>query len=392
MIMLSIASRQVWPHILLTLHFKPRRLILLHSENLRESEGPAKRLRQFWKDTGFLDADAVRLIRISDSDFGEVERKLDHVQLSESLPLDECVLNFTGGNKLMATAAFRWAARRGLPAMYLERRFQVTRFEPRDGDMVSSTEMIDAHIADSVDPLHIVRAHLEESSLADDGQAIELSEEARRLPDEKFWRSLPSADMMLLNRWLVIDGTTEPEKEGDRLELIVAAALLKLGAVVVRRSVRLKAARPLADGAGSPHQEVDLICNYGGRLWVFDCKDREPIEEMAEGLEKMLVKRMRGDGEWKKLWNRIKKQVVVSDTKVIKEDLFATREMAGLLGETVCVRRRAVGEEVQRFARQHGIHLIEDCRRGENLRRGLRRLLEGDEPGDSEHIGQLARG
>jgi len=114
MILLSLASKQIWPHVLTAAHLKPARLFLLHTEDTSESSDPARRLKRFFDNGDLVPKGNTRLERIPHDDFTAIERALDDLQTSQKLSLSECCLNFTGGNKLMATAAFRWATRRGL--------------------------------------------------------------------------------------------------------------------------------------------------------------------------------------------------------------------------------------------------------------------------------------
>jgi len=44
MTLLSLASKQIWPQVLAVAHVKPERLVVLHSEDIPESKGPAQRL------------------------------------------------------------------------------------------------------------------------------------------------------------------------------------------------------------------------------------------------------------------------------------------------------------------------------------------------------------
>ena len=140
MILLSLASRQIWPHILAVAWLKPTRIFLLHTRDVEESQGPAQRLKRFFDETELVPRGGTRLEPVSHNDFTSIERSLDTLQTKHQLPLSDCRLNFTGGNKLMATAAFRWAARRSVSAFYLERGNQLVWFEPRDGEMLTCSE------------------------------------------------------------------------------------------------------------------------------------------------------------------------------------------------------------------------------------------------------------
>jgi hypothetical protein len=133
MILLTLASKQVWPQILAAAHLKPRRVILLHSDDPIESKGPAQRLKVLFEEANLAPQGAVQLETIPHDDFAAIEERFDDIIASHQVNLSDCVVNFTGGNKLMATAVFRRVARRGVHAFYLERGNQITWFEPRDG-------------------------------------------------------------------------------------------------------------------------------------------------------------------------------------------------------------------------------------------------------------------
>lgn len=114
---LALASRQIWPHVLTVMRYRPRRLVLLHSEDDQESRLPAKRLKRFFENAGVSPGFFVQLYALPFNDFTAIERQLDNISI-EPGELQDAALNFTGGNKLMATAAFRWASRKNLRAFY----------------------------------------------------------------------------------------------------------------------------------------------------------------------------------------------------------------------------------------------------------------------------------
>jgi hypothetical protein len=162
--------------VLTVAHFKPDRVFLLHSEDAAESRNPSHHLKRFFDATALVPRGGTRLELVPHDDFTGIEGSLDALQTRHQLPLSECCLNFTGGNKLMATAAFRWTARRGVPAFYLERGNRLTRFEPRDGEVLTTTEPLDGHMADRLDPVELLRCQLDASEIQQDGQTLTLNE------------------------------------------------------------------------------------------------------------------------------------------------------------------------------------------------------------------------
>jgi len=272
MILLSLASKQIWPQVLAVAHLKPERLFLLHSEDQAESKGPAQRLKRFFDDSGLVPKGGTRLEPVSDSDFDSIERRLDELQRNHQLPLSDCVVNYTGGNKLMATAAFRWAARHAR-AFYLERRNQLTWFSAPDGKMVTHSEQLDGHIANHLDPVALLRCQLDASEVQRPGQTLMLHDAGWRLADADFWRRIENGNDA--RPWLKIAGEADrQEKDGDPLEYATAAVLLRLGVKQIQRSLRLKVKSSSQTGTRLPHAEIDLLFTWGGRLWLVDCKDR----------------------------------------------------------------------------------------------------------------------
>ncbi|MCP5525063.1 MAG: DUF1887 family protein [Verrucomicrobiales bacterium] len=362
-------------------HLKPGCVYLLHSEDAAESKGPAQRLKRFFDNSSLVPKGATRLEPISDSNFDTIERQLDELQRREQLPLNECVVNFTGGNKLMATAAFRWAARHAR-AFYLERRNQLTWFAAPDGKMVTRAEQLDGGLADGLDPVALLRCQLDASEIQRPGQTLILNDAGRGLArDDLLGRLQNGADA---RPWLQVTGEADREaKQGDALEFAVAAALLRLGVNRIQRSLRLKAKSSMGAGTRLPHAEIDLLFTWNGRLWLVDCKDRMRAEDLAVSLKRMLPQLSPPATQ---LLERIRTELSISQTKVMKEDLLAVREAGGLLGNVVCVRKAELPEEVVQFARHNHIAVVQK----RELVSGLRSLLHPDRPAKGSDLADLA--
>jgi type III secretion system FlhB-like substrate exporter len=184
---------------------------------------------------------------------------------------------------------------------------------------------------------------------------------------------------------LAIGGEADRDpKEGDALEFATAGVLLKLGVARIQRRVRLKVKSGLHVGTRLPHAEIDLRFTWGGRLWLVDCKDRMPADNLAEGLRRMLPPL---SSEQEKLFDRIRKELSINQTKVMKEDLLTVRETGGLLGQVVCVRKSELPEEVVQYARHNHIDVVQK----NDLVAGLLRLLLPGRPAESEQLTGLAR-
>jgi hypothetical protein len=357
MTLLSLASKQIWPQVLAILHFKPEHVILLHSEDSKESKTPAQRLKRFFDATSLVPRGGTKMETIPHDNFIGIEHRLDEIASTHSVNLSECLLNFTGGNKLMATAAFRWATRRGLKSFYLERGLQLTQFEPCDGELTTTITNLDGHLTDHIDPVALIRCQLEASEIERDGETITLSSQGRQISEAELFKRLRNGNdptsLLQFNNQL-----TELPKEGDGLELTVAAALLKLGIHQVQRGLRLKVRSVQNVGTRLPHAEIDLLFNWAGRLWLVDCKDRIAPEALVERLW-LELQRYDISHYARELLARIKDELSISQTKNMKEDLLAVREAGGLLGNIVCVRKSHLPEEVSQFAKHYNIHVIE---------------------------------
>jgi Domain of unknown function (DUF1887) len=366
MTILSLASKQIWPHILTVLHLQPDSLVLLHSENLGESKHPAQRLKKFFDKQEVITQGQTSLELLSSSDFSSIEKKLDELAVVRSWNLSDCLLNITGGNKLMATAAFRWAARRGVRTFYLERGNQITWFDFQDGEVRTSTENLDGHIANSLNPVALLRCQLDASKVEREGENLTLNETGQNLDAETLFKRATSGNDA--TRWLNITGTADAgSKEGDPLEFTSAAVLLKLGVVSVQRSLRLKVKSSVGVSTRNPHAELDLLFTWGGKLWIVDCKDRKAPESLVAGLKSMLPPSALNSPVIT-LLDRISDELSIGQLKVMKEDLIAIREAGGIQGQILCVRKTEPTEEVTQFARHNRIEIIAKSRLVETCR------------------------
>lgn len=383
--LVTIASRQVWPQILATLHIAPRRLVLLHSGDERESAQPAKRLRTFFAKTGILAPGDMRLAEMPHDDFDGVTAALDGLQTPLDAPLSECLLNVTGGNKLMAAGAIRWALRHGVPAFYLERDNNLTWFGTGDDTARAKREQLDGHLADGFDPCDLLRCQMDASEIERDGERLTLNNAGATVPEAEFRRRIESGFDPVA--WLDTAGEADREaKQGDALERAAAALLLKLGVRQVRRSLRLKVRARPGVGTHRPHAEIDLLFTWNGRLWLVDCKDRRPAEDLVAALRREL---RNANAPYVQaadtLLERIESELTVGRTKTLKEDLVASLEIGGLLAQVVCVRREQMPEEALEYARGNHIDVVQKA----DLWQGFRRLLHPAAPPTEEDLRAL---
>ena len=352
MILLSLVSRQIWPQVLTVAHLKPERVFLLHSEDLGESKAPAQRLKQFFDESGLVPKGGTQLEPIPHDDFSAIESRLDEMVARHQLNLGECVVNFTGGNKLMATAIFRRVARRGVRAFYLERGNQITWFEPRDDDMKTSSERLQSSITNKLDAAALLSCQFGDDCVQTSGERLTLNEKGRNAAPQDLAAKLQGETRLDHNafdfrKWLTIENPSPREpNEGDNLEYGTACALLKAGVAAIRRGVELSTL-PKSSNAEA---ELDLVFNWNGRLWVVDCKDRVGGDAKVESLKTLLL----GDGCCNRQTGGLLKSIAEDlkdrDIKILREDLLQISEVGGLLGCALAVRSRKPPQQAVEFA------------------------------------------
>ena len=376
--LLSLASRQAWPHILAAARFAPSRLVLLHSEDENESRKPAERLKVFFDGApSLVGSGGVELAEIPDNDFQAIQSRLDELGSGGAPAGAGRLLNFTGGNKLMATAAFRWAERNRVAAFYLERGARLTLFEPSGEGFATRTENLDGGIADSLDVLALLRCQLSASEVERPGQRLTLTRRGKDLDEDEF-RARVERGAGEVRDLLHVEGSADRKAaEGDALEFLTAAVALRHGAAEVRRSLRLKVDSPLSP---NPHQEIDLLFNWGGRLWLVDCKDRVSGSLLVRNLRAALPAPIspQVDRHLKRLADEMK----ISPVKALKEDLIANLEVGGLRGKIVCVRKDPLPQEAHPYAKLNGIDVVQKT----DLFASFRRMMH---PGGSATPGDL---
>lgn len=381
MTLFSLASKQIWPQVLgfLQMHPRPDRLVLFHADEETESAGPARRLKQLFVSEGLLSESAVELVRVPHDHFGAMVEGL--AATAERLVLDDtnCRLNFTGGNKLMAMAAAEWCRLAGVPCFYLERDLRVFPFLPRGIDLLPQPDFkLDPHLPRDLNPLALLRCQLDGADIVQDGQRLTLNPAGRRLPEAEFQPLLHNGhDFRKFLAWDV----EEPEQQaGFRLEYATAFALLKLGVPSVQRSVRL--APRVLRGSGKEEGELDLVCNWAGKLWVVDCKDRHSAESKVELLRTEILRQMTPDVRLMEALNRLEEELRQRDLHPLKEDLLSVAEVGGLLGRAIVVRRTALPRQAEEFARSRRIEVVLK----DHLFAGLRRILFPEKPSSLEQL------
>lgn len=385
MTLLSLASKQSWPQVLGFLHLNPRpdRLVLLHTDEEGESAGPARRLKEFFLNQQLLPEGAVELVRVPHDHFGNLVECL--AATAERLGLDEsnCRVHFTGGNKLMALAAAEWCRLAGTPCFYLERDLRVFPFLPRGTDLLPQESFqLDPHLARAIEPLALLRCQLGSAEVIGSGQRLTLNERGRDLPEHEIAPLLRTdGDFRKFLAWDVPEPDDNP---GFALEFATAVALLRLGVPVVQRSVRL--VPKVLRGSRREEGELDLVFNWGGKLWVVDCKDRRSAENKVGQLRTEIHRQLTPDNRLTELLDRLGEELRARDLHPLKEDLLAVAEVGGLLGRAICVRRAPLPLQAAEFAKSRKLPVVLKDR----LIADLRPILFPNEPASLDQLRSLA--
>lgn len=372
--LLLLTNQELWPGIICTSHFKPENVILLHGNTPAASKEPACRLQKF-----LLKANLVQsseLLELPDDDFVGIQKKLDGRCASESV-----AVGFNGATKLMAVACFDWAMKKGHQALYLETDNEIQRFESTGGKVVCQRENADLSGLSSLNPVETVCSHLHRSEIRIAPTILTLTERGRKLPISNALETMERC--IKAGRWdgpalISRDGeewqpvSAEFEAAGERFELVVALALLKLGIEQIAHSVQLSALASKEEN--HLHAELDLVFISGGRLWVVECKDHEKIEKKGRRLCDSLRKNARINNledDEQDLIDELGGMISRKYKKTLKERILAAQECGGALAEVIFAVRDEPKGDVREFAVLHGIHIARRASLGKDLSRAL---------------------
>lgn len=166
--LISLASRQAWPHLLVWKAIEPSSVFLIHSNNAEESQAPAQNLQRLFK---CYDVKCKRE-RIPHDQYTEIFAAFDRIAATHGFTHGNSLLNITGGNKLMALAGFEWARSHSIPCCYLERDNRLFAFRFTNGQVASSAQVLDPHSTDDLDPLDLVRCQLGGAEIERPGELL----------------------------------------------------------------------------------------------------------------------------------------------------------------------------------------------------------------------------
>ncbi len=383
MTLLSLASKQIWPQVLAVLHTRPERFILFHSAEEAESKRPAERLKELLESSRSLGAGGVFLRPVPHDRFQGVVDAFASAAEEYALDDSNCEVNLTGGNKLMAMAAAEWCRLAGVRCFYLERDLRVFPFLPKGSDLLPQESFqLDPHLARQLEPLALLRCQLGSAEVTGTGQRLTLNERGRSLPESEFGPLLQKRQDF--RKFLAWDVPELQDQPGFALEFATAVALLKLGVPVVQRSVRL--VPRVLRGSGREEGELDLVFNWGGKLWVVDCKDWLPAENKVDRLRNEILRQITPDGRLTELLDKLAEELRERELHPLKEDLLAVAEAGGLLGRAICVRHSPLRLQAAEFARSRNVPVVLKDR----LIPGLRPILFPNEPASLDQLRALA--
>jgi hypothetical protein len=290
--------------------------------------------------------------------FDGIKARIDETKERLGLVADNCKFHLTGGNKLMALAAFDWCRSAGSSCFYIEKEQQVIEFTPEGGDLRQKpSRSLNLDLAKDVDPLQMVRCQLDAAEVEEGGQLLTLSADGERLPGQQIQALLENdrTDLGHLRKLLNVVGAAPKDRAGDRLELATAVAILKAGVPMVRRGIRTKSSQQTA--AGRDESEQDLVFNWKGRLWIVDCKDRNSPEQRVDKLRSELMRTGVSD-KARQLLDDLEQELRDKELKTLKEDMNAVAEAGGIKGKIIIVRREDLPGQAKDFARVRKMDVV----------------------------------
>jgi hypothetical protein len=381
MTLITFISKQIMPQALVAINCKPSNAILLHTDHPQESLIPAKNLKSLFVSKGWMKEDKVQLRMISHDQYSEIVRALEKIDLSQ---FENPVLNLTGGNKLMSLAGFFWASKYGIPVLYLERGNTLTRFEPDKATGTLKARdpiVIPDDLGREAEALDLLKTQLVNSEIATAGERLELLSQYHSESNQEFAQRILRDNQP--EKYLSRSGKPHHRTQsGDLLEYRVAALLLKLNIQTVWRGVSLKNHK----SGRLEHSEVDLIFQHGSAIWMVDCKDQVGAESLSDSLDLLFVKRnLILNNQEEKLIGRIRDQIQMKELKFLKEDLVLSRELGGLRGEVICVRKNKLTQEAENFANSNSIKVAYT----DTLKEDLERILFPGRPASEDALKSL---
>lgn len=164
-------------------------------------------------------------------------------------------------------------------------------------------------------------------------------------PDEKPWRP----------RFAEFDAA------GERFELMVALALLKLGVEQVAHRVELSSRDSQA--REHKHAELDLVFIWPGRLWVVECKDHEKSERKGRRIWDSLKRNVRLkelDVDEQAFVDELGGMIRRRYRKTSKERILAAQECGGALAQVIFTVRGEPSGDVREFAESNRLHIARE--------------------------------
>lgn len=355
--LISLVSEQIWPQVMAVKQFTPSRIILIHTNDLARSKRPASRLKKLFSTVQSLaiGPDAIRLEEISGDDFNLIDTRLTEIVKKNEIPLHECVLNFTGGNKLMANAAFRWAMDRQIPAFYQERKGIVCHFKPDGRNIEMTKHSGDIQCLDDIDPLQLVECQMDSAIIKSQGELLVLNESGSKTHENQILKMLQDETKLArggadFKKWLSVQGDLDySSNEGANFEYGTALVILKCGVKMVRRGVRLKPEK--ASYNDSEESELDLIFNWRGQLWLVDCKDKWSGQNKIDNLTVNLQKCGCLNKDISAILRNLYDELVAKDIHQLRQDIQSASEIGGLQCHSVAMRREELPAQAKDYAR-----------------------------------------
>lgn len=316
-VLITIASEQTWPQIIPMYHLKNKdghgfdKIIILYSGfNPSKSKDPATRLKTFIEKYDLSKETYLQEVE-GEIDFSEpLNNLVNNLGITTS---DDVYVNFTGGTKTMSLMLSIWAAQKGYILFYTYSGSRLQFYKQISNGLLNKvgSEDIDVRITNDIDPIDIVKLQCGEEFIKDEGRQYKSSVEINN-------KNIPQSgsDGILLERAML--------------------HFFQDSNIKYRHSIKLKAVK-----ASTPHEEIDVLLNYNGTLWLVECKKRKNLNFNADVRDRIKRaykgKDVSKPGIIDQLIIDLEKNLSSNKHMQFKSDVFSAKKISGINAKVLWV-------------------------------------------------------
>lgn len=337
-VLITIASEQVWPQIVPVYHLINKdktifdKIIIVHSHNTARSEEPAKRLETFIKEHKLSKEIYLQQVE-EETDFSEPLNNLVS-KLDITAADDDVYVNLTCGTKIMSIILSTWGTQKGYTLFYTYNGSKLQLYKRTSNNILDNvgTEDIDVSITNDIDPIEIVTLQCGEDYIDDVGNFYE--------------------DYNTMKKKM---GSPKQYTDGIHLEEEIVNYFIN-SKIKYRHSVRLKSSK-----ASVPHEEIDVLLNFNGSLWVIECKMKKIIQDWGNCIRSCLKEDYNNiqPENIKNLIKKIEKEIGTNLAMQYKADIFSAKKISGINAKVLWITTHKIPDHIKSFCDDEDIKYLE---------------------------------